>query len=87
MTPWIVAHHVSLFMGFLRQEYWRGFSFPLPGHLQERGIKSASPARGFFTTEPHGNPKYIHTCIHKFLKFVLSHRFGACPIQETNQAY
>ena len=64
MTPWIVAHQVSLFVGFLRQKHWRGFS--LPGHLQELGIKSASPARGFFTTELRGNPKYIHACIHKF---------------------
>ena len=28
MTPWIGAHKPPLFVGFLRQEYWSGLSFP-----------------------------------------------------------
>ena len=55
--PWAVAHHVPLFMGFLRQEYWSGLSFPSPGGLPDPGIEPAFPALagGFFTTEPPGN--------------------------------
>ena len=42
-------------MGFSRQEYWNGFSFPTPGDLLGPGIEPmslASPALvgGFFTT-------------------------------------
>ena len=31
--PWTVAHQASLSMGFFRQEYWSGLSFPSPGDL------------------------------------------------------
>ena len=43
-------------MGFPRQEYWSGLSFPSPGDLPNPGIKNASPAwaGGFFTAEPPG---------------------------------
>ena len=42
-------------MGFPRQEYWNGLSFPTPGGLPDPGIKPKSPvspalAGGFFTT-------------------------------------
>ena len=59
-TPRNVAHHASLSMGFPRQEYWRGLSFPLPGDLSNPGIQPSSPAlpSGFFTTEP--SEKSIH---------------------------
>ena len=30
-------------MGFLRQEYWSGLSFPSPGDLPDPGVKSGSP--------------------------------------------
>ena len=30
-TPWTVAHHTPLFMGFSRQEYWSGLHFLLQG--------------------------------------------------------
>ena len=35
MTPWIVAHQGPLSMGFLRQEYWSGLSFPSSGDLPD----------------------------------------------------
>ena len=43
-------------MGFLRQEYWRGFPLPSPGDLPNPGIEPAPPtlAGGFFTAEPLG---------------------------------
>ena len=58
-TPWTVAHQDPLSMGFPRQEYWSGLTFPSPGDLLNPGIKPASPALadGFFTTEPPGKPK------------------------------
>ena len=31
-------------MGFSRQEYWSGFSFPSPEDLPDPGIKPGSPA-------------------------------------------
>ena len=54
-TPWTVARQASLFMGFLRQEYWNGLPFPPPGHLADPGIELTSAvfpalAGGFFTT-------------------------------------
>ena len=55
MTPWIVAHQASLFMGFSRQECWSGLPFPPPGDLPDPGIETESPASPalageFFTT-------------------------------------
>ena len=44
VTPWTVAHQAPLFMGFPRQEYWRGLPFPPPGDLPNLGIKPGSPA-------------------------------------------
>ena len=43
-------------MGFSRQEYWSGLSFPLPRHLPDPGIEpgSSALAGGFFTTQPPG---------------------------------
>ena len=53
-----MACQVPLSLGFFRQAYWSGLSFPLPGHLLDPDIEPASPvlADGFFTTEPPGNP-------------------------------
>ena len=50
---------VSSVLGFTRQEYWSGLSFPTPRDLPDPGIELiflASPALagGFFTTEPPG---------------------------------
>ena len=47
-------------MGFLREEYWSGLSFPLPGELSNTRIELmslASPALagGSFTTKPPGS--------------------------------
>ena len=43
-TPWIAACQSPLSMGFPRQEYWSGLSFPFPGYLLHPGIKPGSPA-------------------------------------------
>ena len=43
-TPWTIAHQAPLSMGFSRQEYWSGLSFPSPGDLPNPGIEHGSPA-------------------------------------------
>ena len=55
VTPWTVAHQPPLSMGFSRQEYSSGLSFPSPGDLPNPGTEPAfltSPALagGFFNT-------------------------------------
>ena len=57
VTPCTVACQAPLSMGFPRQEYWSGLSFPSPGDLPDPGIESTSPALTgrFFTTEDGGD--------------------------------
>ena len=60
-TLWTVAFQAPLSMGFPRQEYWSGLSFPYPGDLSDPGIEPASQvapalAGKFFTTGPPGKP-------------------------------
>ena len=57
-NPWAVALQAPLFMGFPRQEYWKGLLFPSPGAVPDTGIKPGSPALegGFITTKPPGKP-------------------------------
>ena len=43
-TSWTVACQAPLSMGFSRQEYWSGLSFPFPGELSNPGIEAGSPA-------------------------------------------
>ena len=54
-TPWAVALQAPLSVGFSRQEYWSGLTFPSPGDLPHPGIEPmslVSPALvgEFFTT-------------------------------------
>ena len=53
-------------MGFSRQEYWSGLSFPSPGDLPDPGIEPKSPALagGFFTAEPPYTHTHTHTHTH-----------------------
>ena len=41
-TPWTIEHQAPPSMGFSRQEYWSGLSFPSPGDLPVPGIKPRS---------------------------------------------
>ena len=43
VTPWTMAHHDPLSMGFCRQEYWSGLPCPSPGDLPYLGIEPACP--------------------------------------------
>ena len=40
--PWAVAHQAPLSMGFPRQEYWSGLTFPSSGDLPEPEIELVS---------------------------------------------
>ena len=42
VTLWTAAHQTPLSMGFFRQKYWSGLSFPSPGNLPDPGIESES---------------------------------------------
>ena len=55
VTLWTVARRVPLYTEFSRQEYWSELPCPLPGDLQDPGIKpmslmSPALAGSFFTT-------------------------------------
>ena len=39
VIPWTVPHQAHLSMGFSRQEYWSGLSFPTPGDLPDPGTE------------------------------------------------
>ena len=60
--PMTVACQTLLSMGFPRQEYWSGLSFPSPGNLPRPGIQSMFPALAgrFFTIESSGKPRHLH---------------------------
>ena len=59
VTLWTVARQAPLSMGFTRQEYWSGLSYPPPGALPHPGIKPVSPAlqADSLTTDPPGKPE------------------------------
>ena len=61
-TPWNVACQASLPIGFSRQEYWNGLSFPPLGNLPDPEIEPLSPtlASGLFITEPPGKPPELN---------------------------
>ena len=42
-TPWAVAGHAPLSMGFPKLEYWSALPFPSPWDLPDPGIKPVSP--------------------------------------------
>ena len=55
-SPRTIARQAPLSMGFPRQEYWSGLSFPFPGDLPEPGIQLVSPTLQVdsLPTEPPG---------------------------------
>ena len=72
-------------MGFPRQEYWSGLTFPSPGALPGPGIKPASPALagGFFTTELLRKPHNFQ--IMERNKGTTEIMSGGCTYSEENQ--
>ena len=81
VTPWTTPYQSPLSMGFPRQEYWSGLSFPSPEGLPNPGIEPVSPALagGSFTPESPGKPyhgilpsnksEYLtYTCLNEVLE-------------------
>ena len=64
-TPWTIAHHAPVSMGFPRQEYWSGLLFPSPGGVPNPGMEPASRisvscfAGGLFTSQPPGTVRNL----------------------------
>ena len=60
-TPWTGAYQAPPSMGFSRQEYWSGLSFPSPGDLPGPGIKPKSPTfqADALTSELPGQKYYL----------------------------
>ena len=58
VTPWIVTHQAPLSLGFPKQEYWGGLTFPSPRGLPDPGIEPGSPAlqADSLPSEPPGKP-------------------------------
>ena len=60
-TPWTVVYQALLTLGFSRQDYKSGLSFPSPEDPSNPGIEpmssmSPAPAGRFFSTAPPGKP-------------------------------
>ena len=72
-TPQTIAHQAPLPMGFSRQEYWSGLSFPPPGDLPDPGIESMSLALAgrFLTTKPPRKPESPVIPVAKFMSFTI----------------
>ena len=82
-TPWNVACQAPLFMGFPRQEHWRGLPLPSLEDLPYPGIKLASPALldGFFTTES------TRELVVEYMRFQIKHCMnGVYCIADVKQA-
>ena len=83
MTPWTVACQAPLLMGFSRQEYWIGLSFPSPGDLPDLGVAPGSPelqADSLLSNLGSPNwvdrsPLFIHPSIHPLMDIWLVSAF------------
>ena len=95
-TPWTVACQAPRSMGFPRQEYWSGWTFPSPGDLPHAEVEYASPALQVYSlpVEPPGKPtlskilekkKYI--CIYPSLLDFLGIPFKELKKKKTGGAW
>ena len=81
VTLWTIACQDPLFMGFFRQEYWRGLPFPSPGYLPDPGIEPASPVSPalrwiLYFLGHQGSPQRNHRFIVNENLGNLSHKIG-----------
>ena len=66
VTPWTVACQTPLSMGFSKQEYWSGLSFPFPGisRSRDQNCISCISCIGRHTTVPSGKPQSTLCMLH-----------------------
>ena len=75
VTPWTVACHILLSVGFSRQEYLSVLWCPPPGDLPNPGIKSGSP-----TLQPDSLPSNLYLMINfYFLIKIRNHLIFISP--------
>ena len=74
-TPWTVAYQASPSMGFSRQEYWHGLSFPSPGDLPDPEIEPGSPAlqADALPSETAGKPQMCPEAMYYLVFAYLDH--------------
>ena len=66
VTPWAVACHAPLFMGFARQVYWSGLTFPSARDHSDPGIEPRSlalQADSLPTELPAAAAKSLQSCL------------------------
>ena len=75
MTLWTVAHQAPLSMGFSRQVYWSGLSFPSAEDLLDPGIKHRFPElqADSLLSEPPGKP-YTEIISTKMVNYPQTHQ-------------
>ena len=63
VTPWTRAQQAPLSMGFPRQEYWSGLSFPFAEDLPDPGIKPRSLVlqEDSFPSDPPRKPHFTNS--------------------------
>ena len=73
---WTVARQAPRSMGFSRQQYWSGLSFPPPGDLLYPGTepKSSALEGGYFTAEPPGKPPMSYRILIYFNIVIIMHK-------------
>ena len=71
-NPWTVACQALMSMGFSRQEYWNGLSFPPPGELPNPGIEPKSPGFKFWPVCIVVS-KYLLCILHDVFLSILPH--------------
>ena len=59
-TPWTIAHQIPLSMGFSRQDYWSGLSFPSLRDLPDPGTEPTSLKSAARRTEYTNWPNMGH---------------------------
>ena len=69
---WTVDPQAPLFMGFFRQEYWRGMPCPSQGDLPNPGIEHISPASNVLVADslPTELPEKSHLCIYVYTIYI-----------------
>ena len=63
-----VTHQASLFVGFLKQEYWRGLPFYFPGDLPSPWIKPMFLVSSVVGSLPLAPPRKVHIGLGPSLK-------------------
>ena len=76
-TPWTVAYHSPLSMGFSRQEYWSGLPFPSLEDLPNPGTEPRSSAlqADALPSESSGKPiVFVQLCEYATMHWIMHYK-------------